>query len=107
LNSSGIKVDRLPLLALLYLAILCTGCATASYSDERLKFDTAELLGVQPNQIVISDKRSSGSATYYTAKTNSAEYSCMIEGGSVMKFVINMGMSPLPKCQKKDNQPNS
>lgn len=107
MNSSGIKVDRLSSLALLYLATLCAGCATASYSDKRLKFDTAELLGVQPNQVVISDKRSSGSATYYTAKTKSAEYSCTMEGGSVMKFVINMGMSSLPKCQKKDNQPNS
>jgi hypothetical protein len=97
------KADRLSSLALLYLATLCAGCASASYSDKRLKFDTAELLGVEPDQIVISDKRLSGPATYYTAKTKSAEYSCTMEGGSVMKFVINMGMSSLPKCQKKDD----
>jgi hypothetical protein len=99
-------MSRLSILALLYPVTLCTGCVTSPYSDERLKFDTAELLGVQPDQVAISDKRSSGPATYYTARTKSAEYSCEATAGSVMKSVMNMGISSLPKCQKKDGLPN-
>jgi hypothetical protein len=100
-------MSKLSLLALLSPVTLSVGCATIPYSDERLKSDTADFLGVQPNQVVISDKRSSGSTTYYTAKTISAEYSCESVGGSVMKFVFDMGITPLPKCQKKDEQPNN
>jgi outer membrane lipoprotein-sorting protein len=100
-------MSKLFLLALLSPVILSAGCATASYSDERLKSDTAELLGVQADQVVISDKRSSGPATYYTAKTKSAEYSCTMAGGSVMKFVMDMGISSLPTCRKKDERPNN
>jgi hypothetical protein len=95
-------MSRLSLLALLYPVALCTGCATEPYSDARLKFDTAELLGLQPNQIEISDKRSTGSTTYYTAKTVSAVYTCFTTGGSVMEAVVKMGISSLPKCQKKE-----
>lgn len=100
-------MTRISLLALLYPVILCTGCATDSYSDKRLKIDTGELLGVDPGQIEISDKRYADSTTYYTAKTKSAEYTCTIPGGSVMKSVINMGISPLPKCIKKDLPPSN
>jgi hypothetical protein len=94
-------MNKLSLLALLYPVALCTGCATETYTDQRLKIDTAELLGLHPDQIEISDKRSSGPTTYYTAKTGSDEYSCTTTSDSVMKSVINMGISSLPNCQKK------
>jgi hypothetical protein len=100
-------MSRLSLLALLYPVALCTGCATESYTDQRLKIDTAELLGLQPNQIEISDKRSSGPTTYYTAKTGSDEYSCSTTSGPIVKSVMNMGISSLPKCQKKEERPNN
>ena len=98
-------MTRFSILAVLYPLILCTGCATDSYTDKRLKIDTGELLGVDPGQIEISNKHLTDSNTYYTAKTNSAEYSCTIEGGSVMESVIKMGISPAPKCVKKDEVP--
>ena len=100
-------MTRFPVLAMLYPLILCTGCATDSYTDKRLKIDTGELLGVDPDQIEISNKRLTDSSTYYTAKTNSAEYSCTITGGSVMESVIKMGISPAPKCIKKDEAPDN
>ena len=94
-------MSRILLLVLLYPVTFCTGCATETYSDQRLKIDTAELLGLQPNQIEISDKRSIEGATYYTAKTGSDEYSCSTTSGPIVKSVINMGVSSLPNCKKK------
>ena len=103
--TAAIIMTRLSLLALLYPAVLCAGCASTPYSDQRLKIDTGDLLGVPAGQIEISDKRSTDATTTYTAKTKSAEYSCTISGGSVMKSVINMGISPVPTCIKKDQPP--
>jgi hypothetical protein len=100
-------MNKLSLLALLYPLVLCTGCATESYSDKRLKIDTAELLGLQPIQIEISDKRLIEGTTYYTAKTGSDEYSCSTTSGPVVKSVMNMGISSLPKCQKKEERTNN
>jgi hypothetical protein len=95
-------MSRFSLLALMCPVTLFTGCATESYFDARLKLDTAELLGLQPSQIEISDKRSTGPTTYYTAKTGSAEYTCFTTSSSVMESVVKMGISSLPKCQKKE-----
>ena len=99
-------MGRLFLLALLYLGTLFIGCATESYSDKRLKIDTAELLGLQPSQIEISEKQTLEGTTYYTAITGSDEYSCSTTSGPIVKSVMNMGISSLPKCQKKERPEN-
>ena len=99
-------MSRLSLLVLLCPVTLFTGCATESYSDKRLKIDTAELLGLQPSQIEISEKHTLEGTIYYTATTGSDEYSCSTTSGPIVKSVMSMGISSLPKCQKKERPEN-
>jgi hypothetical protein len=81
-------------------AITCTcllaGCQATLYSNERVRADTAGVLGVAPESVTIDNRRSSGATTYYTAEVKGQKYACSTIGGSIMNF----GMSVPPSCRK-------
>jgi len=101
LRLDGTQMTRFTLLALLSPAALFAGCATAQDSKDRLASETAALLGVNADQVAISNRRTSGTTIYYMAKTNSVEYGCSTEITSVANLVMSMGVTHPPKCQKK------
>lgn len=80
---------------------LLSACATTFYSDDRLRADTAGVLGTPPDRVAIQDRRASGMTTYYTAKTDSATYACSTVCGSP---IMNFGMSCPPTCNKMEQK---
>ena len=84
-------------LALIAAALGLAGCADTMLSDNRIRGETAIALGVQPEAVLIADRRYDGlTNTYYTAKTGRARYSCAINGGGALA----MGMTNPPACQR-------
>lgn len=78
-------------------ATLC-GCASQLLSDERLRQNTAGILGVGPEEIVISDRTEQTPNTYYTATLrNGRKFTCLVNGGSVLAA----GMVNPPSCSAK------
>ena len=60
-------------LALIAAALGLAGCADTMLSDNRIRGETAIALGVQPEAVLIADRRYDGlTNTYYTAKTGRA-----------------------------------
>lgn len=79
------------------LLALAAGCASTVISDERIRSSTAGVLGLEPDQVTIQNRRSEITNTYYVAKTtDGAEYGCVISGS-----VLSAGMVNPPTCTKK------
>lgn len=83
-------------LVTIFVAMLLTGCVGASIllSDERIRSNTAGILGVPPAEVTIENRRTEMTNTYYTAKTKKGKYACIINGGNLMTF----GMINGPVC---------
>jgi hypothetical protein len=78
--------------------LFLSSCADQMLSNDRIASATSGMLGLQPNQVAISDRRSDMNRTYYTATTNAGQqYTCLIAGGNAM----TMGMTGAPICGKK------
>jgi hypothetical protein len=89
-------MDRYRLLAALAAVGLLGACVGTKVlvPDSRLVSITANMLGVTPDEVAISNRRGGGLNTYYTARVGDRAYACMVNGGSVMTF----GMVNPPLC---------
>jgi hypothetical protein len=86
-----------------YFALTLAGCADAILSNDRIRDNTAGILGVSPNQLTILDRRSEMVNTYYIARTSSGdEYACTINGGTV----LSAGLVNPPMCTKRGANPS-
>lgn len=87
----------------LAIGLLGTGCAviaekTNMLNDNDIKAETANILGVSPSDLTLSNKRTQGTNTYYSIKTKDGkELNCMINGGNW----ATMGATNPPTCAKK------
>ena len=82
-------------LALAIVPILLAGCSSTILPDDKIKSQTATVLGVSPDQVAISGRNSDGvSDTSYIATAGSRTYSCTINGGTA----LSLGMSNAPVC---------
>jgi hypothetical protein len=84
----------------LLLGALTMGIAAcdAMMSNERITANTAQVVGVPPTDLTISNRRTEGPAdTYYIARTTSgAQYVCVISGGGVLAT----GAANPPSCDR-------
>ncbi len=85
----------------LLLGLMTTGiaaCQDRTLSDDRITTNTAEVVGVAPTELTISNRRSEGPAnTYYIATTASgAQYVCVINGGGI----LDTGTARPPSCDR-------
>jgi len=77
---------------------LLAGCASQMLSDDRLRANTAGILGVSADQISISDRVEQVPNTYYTAAIKDGrKFSCTINGGGILAA----GMTNPPACAPK------
>ncbi|HME24273.1 MAG TPA: hypothetical protein VKI44_23575 [Acetobacteraceae bacterium] len=85
-----------PILACLGLLIV-SGCTDALVSDNRLRSNTAGVLGQPDSAVTITDRRGDGLVnTYYTAHTPRGDYACTLGGGSV----LTLGEINPPTCNR-------
>src|ERR1700741_2357181 len=72
------------LLGLLTMGIVA--CQDRMLSDDRLTTNTAEVVGVSPSELTISNRRTEGPAnTYYIARTTSGvQYVCVVNDGGIL-----------------------
>ncbi len=86
-------------------SLALAGCADKILSDDHIRHDTAMMLGVAPQTLVISNRQYDGFATtYYDASTLvikakrarsvGMNYRCRIEGGNLNSF----GLTNPPEC---------
>lgn len=85
----------------LLLGLMTTGivaCQDGRFSDVRLTTDTAEVVGVSPTELTISNRRTEGPVdTYYIATTASgAQYVCVLRGGGI----LDAGPPKIPSCDR-------
>jgi len=86
------------LLAVFAGTVFVSGCASTMLSNDRISSNTAGVLGIQPGDITITDRREETPNTYYTVTTRSGKkYACVINGGGILA----MGMTNPPTCSKK------
>lgn len=72
-----------------------TACQATMLSDHRMTSSTSGVLGIPPEDLTISDRRSDSTNTYYIATTRSGKkYSCVISGGGLLA----MGLTNPPSC---------
>lgn len=84
--------------ALVLAPITLVGCASTILSDDKIKSETAGVLGASPDQVVISNRTYDGMTnTFYTASSGGRTYACTINGGTVMSF----GQTNPPTCNPK------
>ena len=85
-----------PILACLGLLIV-SGCAGTLLSDNRLRSNTAGVLGQPDSAVVITDRRDDGlTNTYYTARTPRGVFNCTINGGGLLA----LGEVNAPVCSR-------
>ena len=78
-------------------ALALAGCAGQIVSDERIRDNTAEALGVQPASVTISGRESDGiSTTRYAARTPHGTYDCLFHGGTL----LSLGVANRPMCDR-------
>jgi hypothetical protein len=86
----------------LIMATMFAGCGLTMQSDDRIRANTAGVLGLSPDEVTIENGRQDFSTTYYVAKTRSGvEYACTILRGPVT------GLGVPPVCNKKGEPPQS
>ncbi|WP_371436265.1 hypothetical protein [Polaromonas sp.] len=85
------------------IALVTAGCASQLLSDDRLRSQTAPLVGANVSDVAISDRREEGTNTYYTAKTSAGEFTCSINGGNIFAAGLTQG----GQCTKKAVAPKA
>jgi hypothetical protein len=79
-------------------AVLILGGCVSTLTDDRIRQETAGVLGVSPDDITISNQHQEMTNTYYVARTRSGqEYACRLNGGNIMTF----GITNPAVCNKK------
>lgn len=80
------------------VAAILTGCTATMLSDERIRSNTAGVLGTAESEISLSERRTQGVNTYYVAtKADGSSYACVINGGNL----LTMGVVNAPICHKR------
>lgn len=76
--------------------------ASTTLTDERLAAEAGGVLGINPANLTVTERRSTfGSATYFTVRArNGRIYNCIITGGGPLAF----GLTNPPDCAP-DGQP--
>ncbi|MEJ8560037.1 hypothetical protein QTO30_01430 [Yoonia sp. GPGPB17] len=79
-----------------------TDFASVTLTDERLASEAGGILGINPANLTVTERRSSfGSGTYFTVRaSNGRIYNCVITGGGPLAF----GLTNPPDCAR-DGQP--
>ena len=78
--------------------ILVLGGCVSTLSDQRIKEETAGVLGVSADQVAIENRHQEMTNTYYVARTSTGlAYACIINGGNIMTF----GMTNPATCNIK------
>ena len=84
--------------AVLIASLTLAGCADKILSDDRIRDNTALVLNVPSDSLVISDRRYDGMEnTYYTARTSRSVYSCRLDGGNAW----DLGITNPPQCSRR------
>ncbi|HME26511.1 MAG TPA: hypothetical protein VKI44_35160 [Acetobacteraceae bacterium] len=79
-----------PISACLGLAIALSGCSGTLVSDNRLRANTAGVLGEPESAVAITDVRGDVLAnTYYIAHTPRGVFACSIGGGALTLGLVN------------------
>ena len=75
---------------------------TSPLTDERLASQAGGVLGINPNNLTVIERRSTmGSATFFSVRaSNGRKYNCVITGGGLLA----LGMVNAPDCAP-DGQP--
>ncbi|MBB5018441.1 hypothetical protein HNQ59_001730 [Chitinivorax tropicus] len=90
-------------LGVMVMAAALAGCAavagkTNMLSDDDIKSKSAGVLGYQPNELTLLNKRVDGTDTYVNLKTKDGkEFTCLINGGNL----LTLGMTNPPMCNRK------
>lgn len=91
------------ILAVCALAAIATGCGTIAektnmLSDQKIKSETAGVLGHTPDDLTIVSRRTEGTNTYVALKNKQGkEFNCIINGGNI----LSAGLVNPPTCAKK------
>lgn len=97
-GSSGARLSLATLMATGMMVACLGGCQSTMLSDDRIASSTAGFLGVPPEGVAISDRRSDATNTYYIATTKDGkQYACVINGGGLLA----MGLTNPPSCNPK------
>lgn len=83
-----------------FTAAGCTTIATKTnvLSDEKIKSETAGVLGYAPNDLTILDRRTEGVNTYVRLRAkDKKEFNCTINGGNI----FTGGVPNPPMCGNK------
>lgn len=95
------RIAQLAVLSALGTVIFLSGCATQLLSDDRIRNNTAGVIGAPADTITITDRHEELPNTYYTATVRNgkkvAMYACSINGGTL----LDVGMVTAPTCSKK------
>lgn len=84
------------------MATMLAACGFTMQSDDRIRINTAGVLGLSPDELTIENKRQEVTTTYYVAKTQTgSEYACTIIRGPII------GVGAPPSCSKKGEPPRS
>lgn len=78
----------------------CTTIASSTniLSDERIKSETAGVLGYSPGDLTITSRRTEGVNTYVNLQTKDhKEFTCIVNAGNL----LSMGLTNPPMCNKK------
>lgn len=86
------------------ISLVMTGCASQLLSEDKLRLNTSGVLGVQPADVTISNRRDDTMSTYYTATTSAgAKYACVVSGGNF----VTLGLTNPPVCNRGDIPPDA
>ena len=79
------------------LVIALSGCASTMLSDNRLRSNTAGVLGQPENAVTITDRSDDGlTNTYYRAHTPRGVFACSANGGGLLAA----GILNTPHCTR-------
>jgi hypothetical protein len=83
--------------AVLGSALILSACQAEMLSNDRIISNTAQVIGVRPDQFMIMNRVSDDTNTYYTARTRSGvTFACVINGGGLLAA----GMTDPPTCNQ-------
>jgi len=72
--------------------------------DEKIKSNTAGVLGYSPGDLAIIDRRTEGTNTYVSLTANDGkQFNCVINGGNL----LTMGIVNPPACAPKGQPINA
>jgi hypothetical protein len=82
---------------LLLLTFIVAGCTETILSNERIQSTTAVYFGVNPESVIIKNRRTESFNTYYLVSLKKGgTYNCVLDGS-----ILTLGLTNPPVCNKK------